>query len=58
MDLQKKDYIWPDFDVDSDKIVYLFRREDGNYIERISDLSYKPDDYRYDDVWGLIRIKK
>jgi hypothetical protein len=54
----KKDYIWPDFSVSSDEIIYLIREEGGNYVQKVVNEDYNPDNFRTKDVWGIIKIKK
>ncbi|QLG69531.1 MAG: hypothetical protein CH104c_0299 [Candidatus Woesebacteria bacterium] len=54
----KKDYIWPDFSVSSDEIIYLIIEEGGNYVQKVVNEDYNPDNFRTKDVWGIIKIKK
>lgn len=51
-------YIWPDFPVKSDKIVYLIQQDNGTYVQNVFYGNYNPDDFRGKNVWGIIEIKK
>ena len=54
----QKNYIWPNFPVDSEKITYLDGVGDGSYFEETIYSDYNPDDYRDKYVWGIIKVNK
>jgi len=56
--LPQKDYIWPDFSISSDEIIYLTKEESGDYVQKVVNGDYNPDNFKGQDVWGIIKIKK
>lgn len=54
----QKNYIWPDFPVNSDEIIYLIQQDNRSFVQEVSYSSYNPDDFRENNVWGIIKIKK
>jgi len=56
--LPQKNYIWPDFPVSSDEIIYLVREEGGEYIQKVVNENYNPENFKGKNIWGIIKIKK
>lgn len=50
-------YVWPDFPVDSEKIIFL-EFDNGSYSRREVIGDYNPEYFRHRNVWGLIKMKK
>ena len=47
-----------DIKINTDKIVFLLGRGDGNYSKQVINTSYNPNYFRNKDAWGLIKIQK
>ncbi len=54
----QKDYIWPDFTIKSEEVIFLERQEDGNYVKELLHSGYNPKDFKEKDVWGIIKMDK
>ena len=53
-----KDYIWPDFEIDSQKFIYIYKDASNELKRDVWYGKYNPSHFMDEDIWGLIEVRK
>ena len=53
-----KNYLWPDFEIDSEKFIYIYKDASNELKRDVWYGKYNPSHFMDEDIWGLIEVRK